>query len=169
MSETVSGEGGAGPSHLLAGRLRLSILRLSRQLRRRDPSDLTITQISALATVVRSGPLSVGHLAEIEGLPSPAATRLADKLEEAGLISRHANPADRRGVQLIATAGGTELLARRAQVGDAWLAEHLGALGEADRLAIERAVAVLESFATERPGEVAALTGDHPETMEARP
>ena len=85
-------------SYALAGRLRVSMIHLSRQIRRRDPSDLTIAKLSALATVVQSGPLSVGQLAEIEGLPSPAATRLADKLEEAGLIERRANPEDRRGI-----------------------------------------------------------------------
>jgi DNA-binding MarR family transcriptional regulator len=166
MSETKRGEA-AGASHLLASRLRLSMIRLSRQLRRGDPSDLTITQISALATVVRSGPLGVGRLAEIERLPSPAATRLADKLEDAGLISRQANPADRRGVQLVATAAGAALMKRRTQVGDSWLAERLRALSEVDRLAIERAVAVLESFATDRPDELSAVSADQPETQEA--
>ena len=128
-------------TYLLAGRLRVSMIRLSRQIRRRDPSDLTIAKLSALATVVQSGPLSVGQLAEIEGLPSPAATRLADKLEEAGLIARRANPDDRRGIILVATAAGAELLDRRDRIGTAWLAERLDALRESDRRALERAVA----------------------------
>ena len=118
--------------------------------------------------MVRNGPLGVGHLAEIEGLPSPAATRLADKLEEAGLIARQANPADRRGVQLMATAAGTELLTRRAQVGNAWLAGHLSALNKGDRLALERAVTVLESFATECKDEVPATAPDHHHSKETR-
>ena len=77
MSEATSAGGEVIAPNLLAGRLRLLMVRLSRQLRRRDPSELTIAQLSALATVVLSGPLGVGQLAEIEGLPSPAATRLA--------------------------------------------------------------------------------------------
>ena len=168
MSEATGAAGGGGTPNMLAGRLRLSMVRLSRQLRRMDPSELTITQFSALATVVRSGPLGVGQLAEIEGLPSPAATRLADKLEEAGLVARRPNPADRRGVQLVATAKGTELLERRAQIGNAWLAEQLSALSKADRLALERAVAVLESFATERPGETTDGGEDRHEPKETR-
>jgi len=167
MSDTAS-DGAAGASHVLAGRLRLSMVRLTRQLRRLDPSDLTITQISALATVVSSGALNVGRLAEIERLPSPAATRLADILEDAGLISRQANPADRRSVQLVATPAGSALIARRTRVGDAWLAERLGALSETDRRAIERAVAVLESFATEHQGEPPAEAGDDPSAEKAR-
>jgi DNA-binding MarR family transcriptional regulator len=137
----------------LAGRLRLSMIHLSRQLRHREPSEHTIAQLSALSSVERAGPLSVGQLAELEGLPSPAATRLADKLEQAGLVERRANPEDRRGVHLVATARGNELLARRAEVGTTWLAERLAALSESDRRALERAVAVLEALAAERLGE----------------
>ena len=106
MSESTEPVPEASAPNLLAGRLRVSMVRLARQLRRMDPSELTIAQVSALATVVRSGPLGIGQLAEIEGLPSPAVTRLADKLEQAGLVTRSTNPADRRGVQLEATAKG---------------------------------------------------------------
>jgi DNA-binding MarR family transcriptional regulator len=166
MSEVTDTRGEVDAPHALAARLRLSMVRLSRQLRRMDPSELTIAQFSALATVVRSGPLGVGHLAEIEGLPSPAATRLADKLEIAGLVARRMNPADRRGVQLVATPAGTELLERRARIGNAWLAGHVGALCKADRLALERAVTLLESFATERSGETPEVAGDHHEPKE---
>jgi DNA-binding MarR family transcriptional regulator len=168
MSEVTSATSDATAPHLLAARLRLSMVRLSRQLRRMDPSELTIAQFSALATVVRNGPLGVGHLAEIEGLPSPAATRLADKLEVAGLIARRMNPADRRGVQLMATPAGTELLTRRAQVGNAWLAGHLSALNKADRLALERAVTLLESFAIECKDGTPAMTAEHHQSKETR-
>jgi len=139
----------------LARRLRVSMIHLSRQLRHREPSEHTIAQLSALSSVVEAGPLSVGRLAGLEGLPSPAATRLADKLEQAGLIVRQANPGDRRGVHLVATARGNELIARRAQAGTTWLAERLAALEESDRRALERAVSVLEVLAAERPCEAA--------------
>lgn len=140
-------------SYALAGRLRVSMIHLSRQLRRRGPSELTIAQLSALAAVVNFGPLSVGQLAEMEGLPSPAATRLADKLEEADLIERRANPEDRRGIHLLVTAEGRELIDRRAQASTTWLAERLAALSESDHRALERAVTVIETLAAERPGE----------------
>jgi DNA-binding MarR family transcriptional regulator len=143
----------------LASRLRLSMVRLSRQLRRHDPSELTIAQLSSLTTVVRCGPIGIGKLAEIEGLPSPAATRLADKLEEAGLIIRRTNPTDRRGVYVVASEAGADLFARREQSGNAWLAEHLARLSKVDRLALKRVVAVLEVLATERPDSEPVATG----------
>ncbi|MGA3354327.1 MAG: MarR family transcriptional regulator [Acidimicrobiales bacterium] len=168
MSETSDPRPDASAPNALAGQLRVSMVRLSRQLRRMDPSELTIAQMSALATVVASGPLGIGQLAEIEGLPSPAVTRLADKLEEAGLVARRTNPSDRRGVQLVATIKGAELLERRARIGNAWLAEQLSALSKADRLAVERAVALLETFATERPGETQVPAEDPDESKETR-
>jgi DNA-binding MarR family transcriptional regulator len=131
MSEVTSARGDVSAPHVLAGRLRLSMVRLSRQLRRMDPSELTIAQFSALATVVRTGPLGVG-----------------------------------RGVQLEATPKGAELLERRAQIGNAWLAGHLSALGKADKLAVERAVTVLESFATERSGETPTVAGEYHDSEE---
>jgi len=138
-----------GEAQRMAGRLRLALTRLARQLRRHDPSHLTIAQLSALATVVASGPVGVGQLAEAEILPSPAATRLADKLEEAGLVERQVNPVDRRGVLLVATAAGVELVARREQAGNAWLAARLKALPEPDRAAVDRAICLLEAMAAE--------------------
>jgi DNA-binding MarR family transcriptional regulator len=138
------------PPVLLAARLRRAIVLLRRQVRRDDPSGLSIAQVSALATVARCGPVGVGHLAEAEVLPSPAVTRLADRLEEAGLITRRPNPADRRGVLLVVTEAGRELIARHDEAGNAWLAERLHTLPECDRLALERAVEVLESLAGER-------------------
>jgi DNA-binding MarR family transcriptional regulator len=159
-AETSTGPG-ASPPQALAGRLRLSMIRLSRQLRRYDPSELTIAQLSLLASVVRAGPIGVGHLAEIEGLPSPAVTRLADKLEDAGLVTRRANPADRRGVHLVATVQGEQVFARRREAGNAWLAGHLSALSEDDRVALERAVGVLESL-TAQPLEDQQQTKEVP-------
>jgi DNA-binding MarR family transcriptional regulator len=137
----------------LAGQVRRAIVLLWRQARRQAPSELTIAQVSALATVVRSGPIGVGQLAEAEALPSPAVTRLADRLEEAGFITRRPNPADRRGVLLSATTAGKKLMTRREEASNTWLAARLDALPRRDRLALERAVPVLWSLAGEKESD----------------
>ena len=134
----------------LASRLRRALVLLRRQAWRHSPSGLTLTQVSALATVVRSGPLSVGQLAEAEALPSPAVTRLADKLEEAGFIGRRPNPHDRRGVLLEATEAGERLMAEREQASHTWLAERLGILSARDQLVLHHAVEILERLADDR-------------------
>jgi hypothetical protein len=69
----------------------------------------------------------------------------------------------------VSTPEGTELLERRARIGNAWLSGHVRALSKADRAALERAVTLLESFATERSEEKPEVTGDHREPKEKKP
>lgn len=160
---------GAVDLRTLAEGLRVSMIHLGRQLRRHDPGELSIALISGLASVVKRGPLGVGRLAEIENLPSSAATRLVDKLEEADLVARRADPRDRRGVQVVATPAGVALLDGYARAGNEWLAERLGALSQADQRVLERAVTILRSLAADRLGAVTAPAGESrgPETMRA--
>ena len=112
VSSAVNAAGDAPPSAVaidppaLAERLRISMIHLSRRLRRQDLSELSIAQVSGLASVVHKGPLGIGRLAELESLPGSAATRLADRLEAAGRVVRQATPGDRRGVQGVATPAG---------------------------------------------------------------
>jgi DNA-binding MarR family transcriptional regulator len=142
---------------VLAERLRISMIHLSRRLRRQDFSELSIAQVSGLASVVHKGPLGIGRLAELESLPGSAATRLADKLEAAGLVVRQATPGDRRGVQVVATPVGVDLLDRYARAGNEWLAARLASVSEADRTAIARAIAVLDSMVSGDPGIAAEM------------
>lgn len=170
MSSTpTSAPAGAPPQgrievRALAEGLRVSMIHLSRQLRRHDPGEMGITQVSGLASVVNHGPLGVGRLAELESLPSSAATRLVDKLEATGLVVRQATPGDRRGVQVVATASGTALLARYARAGNEWLAERLVALSESDQRVLQRAVVVLRSLAADRAAGITAPPGETPAT-----
>jgi DNA-binding MarR family transcriptional regulator len=132
------------------------MIHLSRRLRRQDLSELSIAQVSGLASVVHKGPLGIGRLAELESLPGSAATRLADRLEAAGLVVRQATPGDRRGVQVVATPAGVEELARYARAGNEWLAARLASLSEADRTAVARALTVLDSMVAGDPGTATA-------------
>jgi DNA-binding MarR family transcriptional regulator len=147
---------GADPAGL-AERLRLTFVRLGRQLRRDDPPDLSITLYSALSVVIDHGELAIGELAEAEGVPASAATRIADRLEEAGLVTRRANPRDRRGVNVASTAEGRRLVADRRQRGNAWLAARLAGLTPEQRQALADALGVLE--ATASPDTIPAASG----------
>lgn len=129
----------------LADRLRLGLVRLSRQLRRQDPPGLSVTLYSALATVADRGELAVGELADSEGVPSSAATRIADRLEEAGYVARRPNPRDRRGVNVVITPAGRRLVERRRKRGNAWLAARLAGLTPGQRQALAEALGALDA------------------------
>jgi DNA-binding MarR family transcriptional regulator len=77
--------------------------------------DLTVTQLTALFTLVRSGPTPVGRLAERLGTRLSSASVLVDRLVHAGLVARSSDPDDRRRVLLVVTDRGVELLSRLRQ------------------------------------------------------
>src|SRR2546429_2148610 len=75
-------------------RLRVALARLARRLRKHELAGLTPTQLAALATVERSGPMRLGDLAAAEGIAPSTLTRLVTALEESGLVRRPAQPRD---------------------------------------------------------------------------
>lgn len=105
-------------------------------------SQLTATQRLALGIAVDEGPLRLGALAERMGTTDATATRTVDALEAAGLVRREADPIDKRGVRVAATAEGTRTIAQRRQR----LRELLGRLlGEQDLAHLAGLVAELNA------------------------
>ena len=66
--------------------------------------------MAALATIETRGPLTPSELAEFEGIKRPTATRVLQRLLEAGLIERTADPSDGRSAVVSVTREGTALL-----------------------------------------------------------
>ena len=131
----------------LASRLRLVVARLARRLRRETEGDVSPSQISALSSIARLGPLTLGELSAAEGVRPPTMTRVVACLEEAGLVSRSVDPADRRVAHVAVTREGTRWLDRNRGRKDAFLASRLEALGADDQAALARAVELLERLA----------------------
>src|SRR5579872_2805074 len=103
----------AGPPEEDSARLRAAIGRLSRRLRPTVAgSGLTPSQTSVLFTLVRLGPLRLRELAQIEGLNPTMLSRIAAQLCEDGLISRSADPVDRRAAFVRATPAGRRIRER---------------------------------------------------------
>lgn len=134
----------------LAGRLRLSVTRLARQLRQTADSDLSPTQASVLATVSAAGPLALGELAELERVASPTITKVVALLHEKGLIKKVTDPADRRFVRVSLTAEGEALLERTRARKTAWLARQLHDLSPDELARLAAATDVLEQLTARR-------------------
>ncbi len=130
----------------LAPRLRWAITRMARRLRQQAGTDLGPSQVAALATVDRHGPLSPSELAEVERIKRPTATRIVRHLEEGGLIERIRDPEDGRSSILSATAEGRALLKRLRERKTAYLAKRLAAMEPEDRRTLERAAELLEGM-----------------------
>jgi DNA-binding MarR family transcriptional regulator len=133
----------------LASRLRLDISRMARRLRQEAGAELTPSQTAALATIEKHGPLTPSELATRERVQRPTATRVLAFLEDAGLVTRAVDPTDRRSSLVSMSEQGSELLAVVRTRKDAYLAQRLEALSGEDRVALDRAAAILERMLRE--------------------
>ncbi|GAC1440001.1 MAG: MarR family transcriptional regulator [Mycobacteriales bacterium] len=132
----------------LASTLRLGIMRLARRMRaQRADTMLTLSQLAALATLDRHGPLSPGELAAHEKISPPSMTRLLGVLESAGLVMRTAHPTDRRQVTLAVSAQGQALLKEDRRRRDVWLAKRLMDLDAEELAVLSRAAGILDRLA----------------------
>jgi DNA-binding MarR family transcriptional regulator len=130
----------------LASRLRFALARSARRLRQEAGTGLSPSLTAALATVERCGPLTPSELADLERVARPTVTRVLTRLEEAGLISRTPDPADRRSTLVAVTPAGAALLDDARTRKDAFLSERLDGLSAADRGTLARAAALLEGL-----------------------
>ena len=101
--------------------------------------------------IEREGPLTPSEIAQRERIQRPSATRMLARLEAAGLITRAADPGDRRSALVTITPAGSALLATARTRKDAFLSARLEALDAEDRATLERAAALLERM-LEEPG-----------------
>jgi DNA-binding MarR family transcriptional regulator len=129
-----------------AARLYLAIGRLSRSLRRSSTTGLGHGSISALATVVRGGPLRTGDLANREGVTAPTMTRIVAVLVGAGYVVREPDPDDRRVWLVRATEHGAQFINEVRSARSRALLDRLAALPEPDRAALLAALPALESI-----------------------
>lgn len=136
----------------LPSQLRLTVMRLARRLRQESAGDITLSQLSALATVDRRGPLSLRELADVERVAPPSVTRIVCALEERGLVVRTVDAADRRVARLASTEAGRSLLDQTRTARDAYLAGRLSEFSPAELGIVARALPILERLASQVEG-----------------
>jgi DNA-binding MarR family transcriptional regulator len=134
-----------------AARLSLALARLARVIRRGgDLAGLGPGSISALATLVRDGPMRLGDLAVREGVAPPTLTRIVVGLEESGYVVRTPDPDDRRATRVQATEAAIELVAGVGLARVSRLRDRIDTLADDDLRTLLRAVPVIESLAADR-------------------
>jgi DNA-binding MarR family transcriptional regulator len=124
-------------------------MRLARRLRNeREDTSLSLNQLSAMGTLARLGPLTLGELAAAERIQPPSMTRTVSALEARGLVVREADANDRRLVIVRLSDEGKQMLAADRRRRDAWLNQRLRGLTSDEREVLRRAVPVLEKLAS---------------------
>jgi len=132
----------------LASRLRLSVTRLARRLRQHAGAEAEVTpsQLAALSSVERLGPITLGDLAAVERVQPPTMTRIVAGLEDAGLVTRRVDERDRRIARVQTTVAGRRFLDRSRGRKDAFLAARIRTLDAEDRAVLARAATLLEKL-----------------------
>jgi DNA-binding MarR family transcriptional regulator len=134
-----------GDSDELASRLHSAVLHLLRRLAREDrATGESPARLSALSVLVFSGPRPIGRLAREERVSAPTMTRLVAGLQADGLVTRTADPDDRRTQRIAATARGREILVAGRARRVAALEALLVGVAEEDRAALASAVTIIE-------------------------
>jgi DNA-binding MarR family transcriptional regulator len=136
----------------LASDLSLAVMRLARQLRFRNASSpVTLSQLSALATLATEGPMTPGALAVRERVQPPSMTRVIASLVEMGLVDRTPHAVDRRQVMIAVSEAGSDLVTTTRQARQEWLTARLAALGDRDLDVLRNAAALMVAMVDEGP------------------
>lgn len=135
------------PVRRATARERLSIgaalNRLHASAARWSRGDVSLTALSTLATLDRSGPRRITELATLEGVAQPSMTALVVTLERAGLAERRDDPSDRRATLIVITGAGAELLQARRTSGAEDFAELIAQLPVEESAALVAALPAL--------------------------
>ena len=135
-------------THELSTDLRIAVARLARRLRAEKADDeVSDSQISALALLVREGPHTLGELSEHERVKPPSMNRTVNCLVSAGYAVRDGDPEDGRKVVLHATETGRDLIDETRRRRDAWLFQRLQELSPDERRLLADAATILRGIA----------------------
>ena len=113
-------------------------------LLRRAPRDISLTSLSTLSTLDRTGTKRITELAAIEGVTQPSMTTLIASLERQGLVGRAGDPRDKRVSLVSLTEAGRAYMMQRRKVGTDAFATLVSQLPPDDAAALAAAIPALD-------------------------
>jgi DNA-binding MarR family transcriptional regulator len=122
------------------------VARINRLANQRVRLDLPFAQARLLAVIEDQGAARISDLASLDHCSQPTMTTQVRRLEDAGLVSRTADPADARAVLISITPTGVRMLARVRADRGAVLDPYLERLDTADRQTLADAVRVMREL-----------------------
>ena len=126
------------------------MVRLTRHLRgRRTDAQISLTQLSALATLSRDGSMTPGALAAKERVQPPSMTRVIASLSELHLVKRDPHPTDGRQVIVSLSESGQALMEDEASAREEWMTEQLSGLTGDQLDVLRQAVGIMKQIVDE--------------------
>ncbi|MFC6009823.1 MarR family winged helix-turn-helix transcriptional regulator [Nocardia lasii] len=134
----------------LAGDLSLAVVRLTRHLRgRRADAQISLTQLSALATLARDGAMTPGTLASKERVQPPSMTRVIASLTDLDLVQRRPHPTDGRQIIVSLSPAGRALITDEANAREVWMTGQLAGLRPDQIEVLGEAVGIMNQIVAE--------------------
>jgi DNA-binding MarR family transcriptional regulator len=132
---------------MIASDLRLVMGQLIRRLRA-ERRDFSLAQVSVLGHLDRNGPTGTSALAGVERVRPQSMAATVAALEQAGLVTRRADPADGRRALIELTSAGHAAIAADRRRREGWLAEAIARdLSARERRVLAEATTLLARLA----------------------
>jgi len=138
--------------------LRLAHARATEQIAAALPAGLLPRHHEVLAALAELGSRSQQQLAERLGINRTIMVSLIDSMEQAGLVERNRDPADRRSYAITPTAEGGRALAEMERAADRADAQLTASLADREQRQLERLLRTLASTGGGLEQRPAALT-----------
>ncbi|MDA3644258.1 MarR family transcriptional regulator [Saccharopolyspora indica] len=149
---------------LRTARLAVAVVRLNRRLRKEGAGSLSLSQLSVLASLHRSGPQAPGELAANDNVRPSSTTRVLCSLQELGMTTRNTHPRDRRRVVVELTDAGRAHIEHEVSAREHWLEQQLTQLSKDERATLSRAADIMGRVADGRSGSADRRGGGLPGT-----
>ncbi len=128
--------------------IRRGVTQLSRRLRaEKQVQGMSSTKVALLGHLARNGPMTPGHLAQVEFVQPQSLSRVLAEMTQSGLVLRTDHPDDGRQLLISITSLGRRSLSEDMQSRDAWLEQAMQTLTEAERQVLVIAAALMERMA----------------------
>lgn len=98
--------------------------------------DIVNKGVGVLTILQKDGPTPISHLGNQLGIRKPNMTKLVDKLEKEELIKRSPSEKDRRIINLVITAKGTEMMNESIKKLNLFFSEHFSILSDEEQVKI---------------------------------
>jgi DNA-binding MarR family transcriptional regulator len=119
---------------------------LRRQRTEANPSELSLSQMGALARLEQGGPMTTAELARAELVKPQSMGTILASLEQEELIERRPHPTDRRQINFVLTEAGAAVRTRHRAVKRDWLVGVLARLDPAELKALPVAIRLIRKI-----------------------
>ncbi|AQA24256.1 winged helix DNA-binding domain protein [Rhodococcus sp. MTM3W5.2] len=110
---------------------------------------MSLTQLSALASLSADGPMTPGALAAKERVQPPSMTRVIASLADLGLVVRTPHPTDGRQIIVSLSDSGQALVTDETSAREKWMNDRLAALDDSQIAVLRESVEIISSMVSD--------------------